>query len=98
VPLFAGGDGKYIYTFYPPVPSLSYCTALKNEIVGTDGNAWVGDQKIVPAANCTFTGPCYWFDLKYPNQPDFIQFRIKTTILGNMTHISPIAAVSVASI
>ena len=98
VPYFAGGDGKFVYTFYPPVPSLSYCTVVKNEIVGTDGLAWVGPSKILPASNCTSSGPCFWFDISNPSQPDFIQFRVLTTILGNMTHLSPIAAISVASI
>ena len=91
------GNTTQVYTFIPPALSLSYCVIAKNEIVDIDGENWNGPAKLVNTTNC-MTDPCYIFDLVSSAMPEYIQFRVKTTTTGGVTHLSPTATISIATI
>jgi len=98
VSLKVGDDKEYVYTFYPPDINLSWCNILKNEIADVDGKVIKEDvAKVVPSENCT-ADPCWTFDLVSTDLPDYIIFKVLTTVDNDVTHLSPEISISLADI
>ena len=70
-------------SFQQPSSNQTYCTIVSNEVVETDGST--SSLKLDDCAS----QPCTSFDLKDTINPETINFKIKTTFLGSLTHVSP---------
>jgi hypothetical protein len=80
---YVGDSTAGVYTFSNPTVSRSYCGITKNEIVETDGTTL--SNKLVACAS----QPCTEFALASTGTPETITFKVRTTVLNGITHLSP---------
>jgi len=93
-----GASTSAVYTFHMPGASLTWCEVQTVSIVDNGGNAWTENVKIVASENCASSTNCTWFDLVSSDSPDYIEFKVLTTYLNSLSHLSPTASISIADV
>lgn len=90
VPKLVGDSVDGVYTFSPPTTSQTWCTIISNEVVDADGTT-----PSTKLANCG-SQPCTVFALVDTIHPETLTFKIKTSIPGGRTHLSPLVTTTVS--